>query len=241
MFQALCLSPHFDDAVLSCGAQIWDRTQRGERVLIATVCAAAPPPPEGLSPYAFSLHERWQAQGNFDRAAEDRRAVTHLNATPWHMRYSDCIYRRAPSGTSLYNSDEDIFGSIAPQEMPLIDEVARVFKQFEIELSPNALVMVPRAIGNHVDHQLTRAAAEKWLISHPRLRFQHYADYPYADYPYAESIPGGEELPISPVGIRHTIQSLRAYASQISSFWPDDSTMVEKVTLWPERAFYPEL
>jgi LmbE family N-acetylglucosaminyl deacetylase len=236
MFQALCLSPHFDDAVLSCGAQIWDRTQRGAKVLVATICAATPPPLEGLSPYAFSLHQRWQAQGDFNRAAEDRQAVTHLNATPWHMRYADCIYRRAPTGTSLYNSDEDIFGAIAPQETPLIDEMARVFKQFELELSPNALVMVPRAIGNHIDHQLTRAAAEKWLVGHHRLRFQYYADYPYA-----ETVPGGEDLPISPEGIRRKIDAIRAYTSQISSFWPNDLTMVEKVTLWPERAFYPEL
>jgi hypothetical protein len=120
--------------------------------------------------------------------------------------------------------------------MPLIDEMARVFKQFELELSPNALVLVPYAIGNHVDHQLTRAAAEKWLTGHPRLRFQYYADYPYA-----ETVPGGEELPISPEGIRHKIDSIRAYKSQLSSFWPDDPTLVANVTLWPERAFYPEL
>jgi LmbE family N-acetylglucosaminyl deacetylase len=236
MFQALCLSPHFDDAVFSCGAQIWDRTQRGEKVLVATVCAAPPPPNEGLSVFAASLHERWQAQGDFDRAAEDRLAVRRLNATAWHMRYGDCIYRRAPAGRSLYNAVEDIFGVIAPEEQALVGEIAAVYKQFEAELAPEAVVLVPRAIGNHVDHQLTRAAAEKWLARRDAPRYQYYADYPYA-----ESVPGGEVVKVSEEGIRHKIQAIRAYKSQLSSFWADDTAMAEQVSKWDERAFYPEL
>lgn len=236
MFQALCLSPHFDDAVFSCGAQIYDRTRRGDKVLVATVCAAAPPPLEGLSPFAYSLHERWRAQGSFDRASEDRLALSRINATPWHMRYSDCIYRRSPVGTSLYNSVEDLFGPIAPEEESLVGHIAGVFKQFEMELAPQAVVLVPRAIGNHVDHQLTRAAAERWLTGHRSLRFQYYADYPYA-----ETVPGGEVMPTSEDGVRQKVHAIRAYASQLSSFWGDDADMAQKVKGWEERVFYPEL
>jgi len=33
------ISPHFDDAVLSCGGLIWEQTHKGITVEIWTVCA----------------------------------------------------------------------------------------------------------------------------------------------------------------------------------------------------------
>jgi len=52
------LSPHLDDAVLSCGGFIFELIQKGERVEICTICAGDPPPGE-LSPLAEMLHQRW--------------------------------------------------------------------------------------------------------------------------------------------------------------------------------------
>jgi len=37
------LSPHLDDAVLSCGGIIWQQVQSGHQVEIWTICAADPP------------------------------------------------------------------------------------------------------------------------------------------------------------------------------------------------------
>jgi len=234
MFDAIYLSPHFDDVVLSCGAQIWDRVQRGEKVLVATICAAPPPPATGLSPYAASLHKRWRQAGDFNRVEEDQLAIGQLQATPWHMRFADCIYRRSANGKSLYNSDTEIFGSISPQEWSLIDEVAQALAKFEQQLKPEAAIVVPRAIGNHVDHQLTRTAAEQWL------RQRRFPFWYYADYPYAESVPGGEAVSISDEGKRHKIDATAEYQSQISSFWPNKTIMAQKVTDWGERLFGPE-
>ena len=45
------LSPHFDDAVLSCGWLIWQQAQAGQRVEIWTVCAGEIPPGP-LTPFA---------------------------------------------------------------------------------------------------------------------------------------------------------------------------------------------
>ena len=38
-YHAIYLAPHLDDAVLSCGGQIFERTARGENVLVVTVMA----------------------------------------------------------------------------------------------------------------------------------------------------------------------------------------------------------
>ncbi len=234
MFDVLYLSPHFDDVVLSCGAQIWDRTQRGEKVLVATVCAAPPPPTAQLSPFAADLHKRWRQAGDFDRAAEDQLAVSRIKATPWHMRFADCIYRRSPGGKSLYRSEADIFGRLLPEERGLIDEVALALEQFERHITPQAEVFIPRTIGRHVDHQLTRTAAEQWL------KQKHFPCQYYADYPYAESFPGGEIVSISEAGKQHKIEAIAAYESQLSSFWPNAKVMAEKVNGWSERTFLAE-
>ena len=52
------LSPHLDDAVLSCGGLIWEQVQLGERVEIWTIFAGDPPA-EMLTPFAEELHTRW--------------------------------------------------------------------------------------------------------------------------------------------------------------------------------------
>ena len=53
------LSPHYDDAALSCGGIIWEAVRRGAQVSIWTVCAATPPTGQ-LSPFAEELHARWE-------------------------------------------------------------------------------------------------------------------------------------------------------------------------------------
>jgi LmbE family N-acetylglucosaminyl deacetylase len=229
LFDALYLSPHLDDVVLSCGAQIWDRVQRGERVLVPTLFAAPPPHREGLSPFAYSLHQRWSEIGEFDREREDINALDRLRALPHHLNYPDCIYRRSPIGTWLYQSEEAIFGEVSKHDWSLIAEIAVVLDR--IEVRPGAAIFVPRAIGNHVDHQIARAAGEGWCRARGRP-FQYYADYPYA-----ETAPGGEEIQVSEEGRRQKIEAIRAYRSQLSTFWPDEASMVTKVSQWAERTF----
>ncbi|MGH2521295.1 MAG: PIG-L deacetylase family protein, partial [Anaerolineales bacterium] len=51
----LYLSPHFDDAALSCGGTIHQQTRQGERAVVVTVCAGDSPPGP-LSAFAQTLH-----------------------------------------------------------------------------------------------------------------------------------------------------------------------------------------
>ena len=72
------LSPHLDDAVLSCGGMIYQLAQAGQAVQVITIFAGDPPPGL-LSPFAQSLHDRWQA-GSVARRSEDIEALTLLGA-----------------------------------------------------------------------------------------------------------------------------------------------------------------
>jgi LmbE family N-acetylglucosaminyl deacetylase len=232
MIDALYVSPHFDDAVFSCGGQIYDRAQRGARVLVVTICAAPPPAPFELSPFAASLHARWSVSGqsNFDRAAEDRAALAVLGAKPVHLNFHDCIYRRSAKGDWLYASEAAIFGELSPRESTVAAAVAAALAGVG-PLAPGVEIHIPFGIGGHVDHQLARVAAEQWLVN-TRHPLRHYADYPYA-----QSVVGGIETPITEAARQAKIRAVRAYASQLSSFWADDEMMIASVSGWTERVF----
>src|SRR5689334_12434287 len=75
------LSPHLDDAALSCGGMIHQQTQAGERVVVVTLCAGGPPA-GALSDFAQSLHTRWQTpvEAVAVRRAEDLAALKVLGA-----------------------------------------------------------------------------------------------------------------------------------------------------------------
>lgn len=231
LIQALYLSPHFDDVVLSCGGQIYERTLRGERVAVLTVCAA--PAPAQLSPFAAGLHARWGAQGRFDRGAEDRAALAVLNAEPIHLNLHDCIYRRSAAGEWLYDTEEDIFGELSALEPTPAAAVAAELAR-TAALATGADVFAPAAIGNHIDHQLVRAAAEQWSKSSDGLRFFHYADYPYAA---SKVVAPGKVIALSHSAHQAKIESLRQYRSQLSTFWQDEAAMADEVSRWAERVF----
>jgi len=168
------LSPHLDDAALSCGGLIWQQTQAGDDVEIWTLCAGDPPPGP-LSPFAGACHDRWKLGETAVkvRREEDRAAAAVLGAKVRHWKIPDCIYRRsAESGEILYDSEEAIFGSVQPGDEDLVNWITSELAKM---LPPGAMIICPMTLGNHVDHQITRAAAERLGIG-----LSYYADYPYA-------------------------------------------------------------
>lgn len=214
------LSPHLDDAVYSCGGLIWQQTQAGETVEIWTVCAGDPPPGP-LSPYAQTLHDRWGTERDAARVrrAEDERAASRVGATVRHLPLPDCIYRRGPAGEALYTSDEAIFGTVHPADQPVVDWLSEMLGQ---EGTAEARIVCPLTLGGHVDHQLTRRAAEQA----GRID-AYYPDFPYAarwELNAEARVPAGwarAVFPLSEGALQAWMEGAALYASQFSSFWPD--------------------
>src|SRR5512138_416649 len=92
------LSPHFDDAVLSCGGLISDQLKSGLAVEVWTVCAGSPDPGLPLSTFAQGLHNRWGTglEAVAARRVEDEAAIHRLGACSRYWNLPDCIYRRLP-------------------------------------------------------------------------------------------------------------------------------------------------
>jgi hypothetical protein len=215
------LSPHLDDAIFSCGGLMWQQHQRGEPVSVWTVCGADPEPGP-VSDFAAELHTRWGTLQDVvpGRRSEDGAACALLGATPHYFAIKDCIYRRDPdSGRYLYTSNEALFGAIDPADAATIVQVTT---QIKAMLPEDVRVICPLAIGGHVDHQLTRQAAQGLGIP-----LWYYADIPYVlSRPQAldafttpewraQSTPiGGEDL-------FRWGEAAAAYVSQVPDFWPD--------------------
>lgn len=226
--QWIFLSPHYDDAALSCGGMIWEEVRRGVQVSIWTVCAAAPP--EGqLSPFAEELHVRWGTglQATHQRRLEDIASCEVLGAAYRHLDLQDCIYRRGPNGEYLYPSEESLNGGLHPLDRHWIEAL---HQELARTIPAGAQVVCPLTIGNHVDHQLTRAAAER--LPQP---LWYYADYPYVRRNpklLDEMLERGwqtRHYSVSKDGLSAWETSIAAHASQISTFWPSLTAMQEEL------------
>jgi LmbE family N-acetylglucosaminyl deacetylase len=212
------LSPHLDDAVLSCGGLIWEQAQAHQQVEIWTICAGDPPAGE-LSPFAQLLHQRWNTGRDAVsiRRAEDQIACGKIGAKFRHFEIPDCIYRSDPqNGFLVVNQEVDLFGSLKNEDLNL----ANSFGQELAGLLPmDAQIVCPLTIGRHVDHRLTRTVAEMVFDS-----MLYYADYPYIQNPGTSvsdwlKDDAAYNLKISHDGLHAWQDAISSYKSQISTFW----------------------
>ena len=230
-YDLIYLSPHLDDVVLSCAGQIYQFVEAGRSVLITTIAAGDASRAE-LSPFAQHLHDRWQLASDAvaTRREEDKAASERLGVDYWHLDVLDCIYRRHPeSGEALYDSEEALFGDIHPAELALVQSLARRLDQIP---KPDQ-VLAPLAAGHHVDHQLTRLAAEMWL-SQDGLRY--YEEFPYVLYEGA--MPADltqahgwhpQVIELSDRALQTRIEATACYRSQLSTFFLDQNDMARTV------------
>ncbi len=127
----------------------------------------------------------------------------------------------------MYASETSLNGPLHPGE-------AGVIRDLRMELlgalPARAELVCPLALGNHVDHQLTRGSAEQL-----GQELWYYADYPYL-LGYKAQLEEMERdgwsyrlMPISPAGLLAWQDSIAAHASQISTFWPSELVMRQAI------------
>lgn len=230
--KTIYLSPHLDDAVFSCGGWIWEQVQQGQDVEIWTIFAGDPPP-EDLSDLARSIHKSWDLTVNVvqTRREEDQEACRILGVQARYFPFLDCIYRFTQDGDPYYQEGGDLFSGLDPREIDLIDLVSVALQEM---LPDEGELIIPLAIGNHVDHEITRKAAS---------RLGRCLSY-YADYPYARESEGkkilrimeetyewqADQLQVSAKGMDFWWQAAQAYRSQISTFWEDEGDLRKEIS-----------
>ncbi|MBT7069717.1 MAG: hypothetical protein HN975_02355 [Anaerolineae bacterium] len=233
------LSPHLDDAVLSCGGLIFQQRRAGTPVEIWNWMSGIPADEMPLSDLARSVHAGWElasAKETLDaRLTEDRLAALRVNANPRYFDFLDCIYRCADDGEILYPGE--IFVSPHPADHSLVSKIAEVIAK---NLRPDDVLVCPLTIGKHPDHVIVRRAAEQ--AGQP---LRYYVDIPYAFW-YPEQLAEitenleAEAFPISEGELVVWQEAVAAYSSQLTVLFGGEEMMKNALKLhWRvNRDFY---
>lgn len=148
------VSPHLDDAVLSCGIAMQRMARAGDDVLVLNI---------------------FNAGTNADaRRAEEGKAADVLNAAPFFLDELD-----APDRDARYTSEIELFHgdfSAVPEET--VARVTRRVGEFIAREKIDA-AFFPLAAGTHIDHRIAFAAGQR--LNFPRTRY--YEDRPYILWP----------------------------------------------------------
>lgn len=231
----LFLSPHLDDAVLSCGGLIHQLVAQGCRVVVYTPMAGRPPRDLPDSPILRDLHARWGTPGNpvEERRREDIQALRSLGALGRHGPIPDCVYRLAygPDGErqALYPTEESLWQTPHPA-----DSAARLLEATPLLYAETDVLHVPLGAGGHVDHRLVRDWGRRLARVHSGLTVLYYEEYPYNTDPsaveaalaaFAPQTLTPVLYPLSEAALQAKITAIACYASQISTFWRDVPAM----------------
>ena len=237
---AVFVSPHLDDAVLSCAALMKAMADVAP-VTVVTVFSAATEPPHTRAARTF-LRQCGAADAATlfaERQAEDVAVLDGLGVRHVHLGHPDALFRRRsdPSGLlrragrvlpeldhryPTFRFDIDL-GRVSRGDSALVEEVAGQVA----DLSRGAAVFAPLGVGRHVDHLLARSVGE-------RLRAVLYADFPYtARDPEGEGRAAGELQPWAwTADLAAKVPVIAAYRTQVDALFPGGEIPVRPETYY---------
>ncbi len=173
------LSPHFDDAVFSCGGTLGVQVSTGLRPLVITVFGGIPSQTTELSPLATQIHRDMGFRPNAliavtTRREEDARALNYLNVDYLWLDYLDAMYRGSPP---FYTEKSQLIGGKVHSGDLWIDrELAQSLVALHDRL-PDAVFYGPLGVGRHVDHQIVSSAIDRLIQRRANVKL--YEDFPY--------------------------------------------------------------
>lgn len=223
MQEHLFVSPHFDDAVGSCGGTIARLVGAGHTVRILTVFGGLEREPFSLP--AKILHDEWKLQRPvMYRRMEDAAAGRLLGCRTSFLHFSDAIYRQGGDGQHLYPTFESLRGPLARED----DQVANRIAAAILERLPSGhtVIYCPLAIGAHVDHVLVRDSGRALLEQHSSVVF--YRDFYYDLESTADPgdlIPSRVDVALTPLEIEQKRDAFSSYSSQISDLFGSQADM----------------
>ena len=169
-YDSIYISPHEDDAVLSCGGKIASE-HKNKKILIITIFGR----PSEITSKKFA--RRKKAFDEYEtRNIEDSGAMEFLNVDYVRLEYPELFFR----GSLLTL----IFPTIDVKKNDLYSDLYIKLKSLITEhLSSNGYVFFPLAIGAHRDHFITFQVG-KALTNENRENLFFYEDIPYVFVPY---------------------------------------------------------
>ncbi|HEY2024709.1 PIG-L deacetylase family protein [Paraburkholderia sp.] len=204
----LAISPHLDDAVLSCGLLLAAHPN-------AFVCTVFTAPP------ATDMTTEWDQAAGFTgafeamraRRAEDREALACVGARPVHLRFCDAQYQTPPAPDALNTA----------------------LHRAVLEAEPTTM-LIPLGLF-HSDHLLVADACLTLMQRHPAVSVVAYEDVPYRSMPgavqdrlcelgkrgYLADTAQALDTTVTPRHEQMKRAALDAYRSQLRAFGADAS------------------
>jgi LmbE family N-acetylglucosaminyl deacetylase len=235
----LFVSPHLDDAVLSCGGLIYRLIQAKHRVIITTVVTTDPPAHTVLSGLAQRNQDSWGlGESPFNaRRLEDIKAIKELGAEYIHLGFLDAIYRVDVNQHPLYT--KNVVGiPVHSFDWKNYEPALRVALRSILDryAGETFYVFSPLSLGGHVDHVIVRRAVESAYEGIPIIYFE---EYPYAERLGVIShwmnsgarndqlIPKVVSLTMNEINAR--ITSIANYSSQLRGLFPSGSERILEI------------
>jgi LmbE family N-acetylglucosaminyl deacetylase len=238
----LFLSPHLDDAILSCGA--WIQAWAGHcELTVATVFTAAGPAPHTRAARSFLRQcGAGDAAGLFAaRRAEDRRVLAGLGAAHRHLGLPDALFRRRTRDVPLSRLVPELAHRYPTYRFDIArGRIARGDRALTANLAGRVadlltgtgarLLFCPIGVGRHVDHLIVREVGPRFAD-----RVVYYADFPYNLTAAPDPAFVARQDLVSWAwdrGLGEKSRLIRGYATQADALFPDG-----RIPVVPER-FY---
>lgn len=230
--RVVILSPHLDDAALSCGGLLSALPQRASLLVVSIHCGN--PPTTASAP---GRHRKGFVHPKV-RRREDRLAMHAIEVDFVHLGFPDGVYRRSPtSGELLYRTPRERWVLPRVEDALHVEELYLVLKRLTDDMG-RFLLVSPMGIGHHVDHMLTAQVALRLASRKRAILF--YEDFPYVVDPQVGSgTEDGPELALGRLQLRATercslavdvapkAQLLRHYETQVPLLFGSEAAMLE--------------
>jgi LmbE family N-acetylglucosaminyl deacetylase len=180
------VSPHLDDAVLSCGALLAYLARTCPVTVLTVFSSAARPAKWGLAARK-TLRDSGVADVEAfyeERRSEDIEVLKQIGASWIHLGLTDALFRRvgeAATGTSGFGRAayptfrfDAARGRIASSDAGLAAELSAMIKEVAAA-NEAAAVFGPLGVGQHVDHLISRNA-----VVASGVDAVYYSDFPYS-------------------------------------------------------------
>lgn len=226
----IIIAPHLDDGTLSCGELIVKLISEGHDVSVAVIFSGMPPANE-LSDAAKKYHSACFLGDNagYVRQKEEINACSIMRCRSIHLGYLEALYRKDTNGKHIYPNHSDIM-HLAEADNETIRELSR---KLAVILEGYDKIIVPLALGDHVDHLVVRKAVTGIENLAGKLLF--FEDIPYIFFNngiIAEDKIQGMKPVLFDIDRSHFLKKMDAlmcYGSQLHTMWKTEAEMRQQI------------
>jgi len=237
MKKILIISPHLDDAVLSCGDLIDKLVKEKNNVDVITVFSKEMKKND-LSEAAIRFHNNCFLPVNpmKHRKEEDKLAHEYLKCNSLYLDLPECLYRKHnnkflyPDLDNIYHLEEDDSKIIKEIENRLI----KIINNYDY-------ILCPLGLGGHADHIACNKAVNNII---PKIKGQlyFYEEVAYVCYYYRENSKSnwGDNLKnklveLSEQNFNNKIKSILLYRSQLNILWSNYEQMYNDLNTFSKK------